>query len=129
MIIEVTPVNECIIRLRIHYSGCLSLVPVYAPTEVSDLTMKDAFYATLESVVDQCIGRDTLLVLGNFNTSTGTDRDGYETCVGPHGSGTVIQNSTKVLDFVRSHGLKVAASWFQRPEAHCWTRYSNMVVW
>ena len=26
--------------------------------------MKDAFYATLESVVDQCPRRDTLLVLG-----------------------------------------------------------------
>ena len=47
--------------------------------------MKDAFYAMLESVVDQYPRRDTLLVLGDFNAS-GTDRDGYETCVGPHGS-------------------------------------------
>ena len=52
-IIEVTPVNEHIIRLRIRHSlGVVSLVPVYALTEVSDFTMKDAFYATLESVVD-----------------------------------------------------------------------------
>ena len=56
---------------------------VFAPTEASDLTMKDTFYTTLESVVDQCPRRDTLLVLGDFNASTGTDRDGYETCVGP----------------------------------------------
>ena len=76
--------------------------------------MKDAFYATLESVVDQCSKRDTLPVLGDFNALTGTDRDGYETCVGPHGSGTVNQNSTNFLDFGRSHGLKVAVSWFQR---------------
>ena len=55
MIIEVTPVNERIMRLRIHHSlSVISLVSVYAPTEASDLTMKDAFYATLESVVDQC---------------------------------------------------------------------------
>ena len=47
--------------------------------------MKDAFYATLESVVDQCSRRVTLLVLGDFNASTGTDRDGYEMCVGPKG--------------------------------------------
>ena len=59
----------------------------------------------LESVVDECPRRDTLLVLGDFNASTGTDRDGYETCVGPHGSGTMNQNSTKFLDFARSHGL------------------------
>ena len=46
-------------------------------------------------------------------------------CVGPHRSGTVNQNSTKYLDFARSHGLRVAGSWFQRPQAHRWTWYSN----
>ena len=35
------------------------------------------------------------------------------------------QNSTKFLDFARTHGLKVAGSWFQRPHAHRWTWYSN----
>ena len=55
MIIEVTPVNEHIMRLRIHQSlGVISLVSVYAPTEASDLTVKDAFYTMLESVVHLC---------------------------------------------------------------------------
>ena len=61
-------------------------------------------------MIDQCPRRDTLLVLGDFNASTGTDRDGYETCVGPHGSKTVNQNSTNFFDFARSHGLRVAGS-------------------
>ncbi len=75
MIIEVTPVNERIMRRRIRHSlGVISLVSVYAPTEVSDLTVKDAFDAMLESVVDQCPRRVTLVVLANFNASTGTDR-------------------------------------------------------
>ena len=47
-IIEVTPVDKRIMKPRSHNSlGVVSLVSVYAPTEVSDLTMKDAFYATL----------------------------------------------------------------------------------
>ena len=55
IIIEVTPVNERIMRQRIrHFLGVISQVSVYAPTEASDLTVKDAFCATLESVVDQC---------------------------------------------------------------------------
>ena len=82
--------------------GVVSLVSVYAPTEASDLTVKDAFYATLESVVAHCPRRDTLRVLRDFNASTGTDSDGYETCVRPHESGTVNQNSTKFLDFART---------------------------
>ena len=48
-----------------------------------------------------------------------------ETCVGPNGSGTVNHNSTKFLDFARSQRLRVAASCFQHPKAHCWTWYSN----
>ena len=61
----------------------------------------------------------------HFNASTGTDGDGDETCVGPHGSGTVNQNSTKFLDFARSYGLRVADSSFQHPQAHRWTWYSS----
>ena len=54
MIIEVTPVNERIMRLRIRNSlGVASLVSQYAPIEASDLTM-DAFYAVLLCVVHQC---------------------------------------------------------------------------
>ena len=71
MIIEVTPVNERIMRLRIRHSfGVISLVSLYAPTVASDLTVKDAFSAMLESVVDQCPRRDTLRVLGDFIAST-----------------------------------------------------------
>ena len=57
MIIEVTPLNERIMRLRIHHSlDVISLVPIYALTEVSDLTVKDAFSATIKSVVDHAPG-------------------------------------------------------------------------
>ena len=55
MINEVTLVNERITRRRIRHTLCvLSLVFVHALTEVSDLTVKNVFYTTLESVVDQC---------------------------------------------------------------------------
>ena len=93
-----------------HSLVVISLVSGYAPTEVTDLTVKDTFHVALESVVDQCPRRDSGLVLGDFNASTGTDRDGFETCVGPHGSGTVNQNSTMFLHFARSRRLRVAGS-------------------
>ena len=50
MIIEEIPANERIMRLRIcHSMGVVSLVSVYAPTEASDLTVKDAFLNALKS--------------------------------------------------------------------------------
>ena len=108
-----------------HSLGVVSLVSVYATTEVNYLAVKDTFDATLESVVDWCPRRDTLLILWNFNALTGTERDGYAICVGPHGSVTVNKNSTNFLDFAISHGLTVSGSWFQCPQAHRWTCNSN----
>ena len=44
--------------------------------------------------------------MGDFNASTGTDRDGYETSVDHHGSGTVNQKSAKFMDLGRLvHGF------------------------
>ena len=83
------------------------------------------FYAKLESVLDQCPSGDTLLVLGDFNAVTGTLRDGYEACVGPYGSGTRNVNSSLFLDFAKSRKLRIAGSWYQRPEVHRWTWYPN----
>ena len=103
--------------------GVIYLVSGNAPNEVSDLTMKDAFSAMLESVIVHCQWQDTLLASGNL--LGGTYRDGYETSVGLHGSGTVNQNTTTLIDLARSRGFRVSGSWFQHPQAHRWTWNSN----
>ena len=55
MITEVTSVNERIMRLRIsHTLGVISLVSSYAPTGVSEFSVKEAFYAPLQTVVHSC---------------------------------------------------------------------------
>ena len=98
---------------------------MYSPTGVSVLSVKEDFYAQLQSMIDQVPGRDTMIILGDFNATTGTDRDGCETCVGPHGSGRRDESSSLLLDFAKSRGLRVAGSWFQRPNLQRWTWYSN----
>ena len=47
---------------------------------------KEMFYTKLDSVLDQCPRHDALIAQGDFNAVTGTERAGYEICVGPHGS-------------------------------------------
>ena len=125
-VVKVTPVDERIMAVRLRHSlGFVSLIAVYAPTEVSSLEEKETFYAVLQSVVDSCPPSDTLLVLGDFNACIGADRDGYESCLGPHGVGTRNINGSLLVDFAKSCKLRVAGSWYQRPDLHRWTWISN----
>ena len=55
------------------------------------------FYIKPDSVLDQCSHRDALIVLGDLNAVTGTERAGCEICVGPHGSGSRNDNSSFLL--------------------------------
>ena len=106
-------------RLRLKHSlSFMSLVAVYAPTEVCGTEEKEMFYVKLDSVLNQCPCRDALIVLGDFNAVTGTERAGYEICVGPHGSGTRNDNSSFLLNFARSRRLRIVGSWYQRSPLH-----------
>ena len=79
-----------------------------APIEVCETEEKEMFYAKFDSVLDQCSRRDALIVLGDFNAVTDTERAVYEICVGPNGSGTRNDNSSFLLNFARSRKLKIA---------------------
>ena len=125
-LVEVTPVDERIMRLRLKHSlGFMSVVAVYAPTEMCKTEEKEVFYAKLGSVLDLCPRRATLIVLGDSNAVPGTERTGYEICVGPHGSRPKNDNSFFLLNFPRSKRLRIMVSWYQRPALHRWTLYSN----
>ena len=102
MIIEITPVNERIMRIW-HSLAVISLVSVYAPTEASDLIVRKAVLPHSSQWLSSPPGKI-------FFSSWGISMNRLaligmaETGVGPHGSGTVNQNSTKFLDFAGSHG-------------------------
>ena len=53
----------------------MSVVPLYIHTEMCETVMM-VFYTC----------HDVLIVLGDLNTVTGTERAGYEVCVGTNGS-------------------------------------------
>ena len=112
-VVEVTPVDKRIMRLRLkHTMDFISCVAVYAPTGMRE-TEKEIFYAKLDSVLNPL---GTLIVFGDFNAATGTERAGRKIYVGPHGSGTRNTNSSHRLSFARSKRLITADSWYQRPE-------------
>ena len=77
MITEAAPANERIMRLKIsHTLRAISPVSVFALSEVSGFSVKEAFYAQLQMVVDSCTKGDNLFVLGDFGATTDTTGDG-----------------------------------------------------
>ena len=102
-VVEVILVDERIMRLRLkHTLGFMSLVAVYAPTEVCGADEKEMFYAKLD-----CSGS---VPPPGYTQSWVTSmlplklRAGYELCVGPHGSGTRNTNSSLLLNFPNPEG-------------------------
>lgn len=88
-VVGVAPVDERMMLARVkHTVRLISFIAVHVPTEMCELEEKEILYAILDSIVDQCPPRDTLVVLGDFNTVAGTERDDYELYIGPLGSGT-----------------------------------------
>ena len=108
-----------------HRKGHLSVVVAYAPTEKASDEDKDLFFDQLESAIN-CVPRhDQLILLGDFNAFTGTDRAGFEQVVGNHGSGSPNDNTLRLLTFCAAHGWSILGSWFQRRNLHRFTWISN----
>ena len=97
----------------------------YAPTNEADDCDKDSFYLSLEQTLQRLNAADVILCLGDFNAVTGITRAGYESVVGPHGSGTPNDNTDRLLNLCAGADLRVAGSWFERHDIHRHTWYSN----
>ncbi|XP_069977740.1 craniofacial development protein 2-like [Penaeus vannamei] len=64
---EVSLVDERIVALRPkHAFGFVSIIAIYAPTDVCKLDVKETFNAKLTSVVDKFPQQDICIVLGDF---------------------------------------------------------------
>ncbi|XP_069976331.1 craniofacial development protein 2-like [Penaeus vannamei] len=78
-VVEVTPVDEHIMVLRLKLASSLtSVIAVYASTDVCKLDVKEMFYTKLDSVADSCPRRDIRIVLGDFNAVSRSHQAGYE---------------------------------------------------
>jgi len=102
----------------------MSVIVVYAPTEPSAADVKEVFYNQLASVIQSVPPHDILVILGDFNTTTGPPSDASR-AVGPHFSGIPNDNSDRLRTLCDVHDLTVLGTWFQRLDIHRMTWLSH----
>ena len=65
--------------LVLHFEGSIhaTIIVAYAPTELAEPPVKDAFYAALDSALEALPSHHLTLVLGDLNARVGTANDSW----------------------------------------------------
>ena len=101
-LISWTPISSRLLTARLrHKHGALTVVVAYVPSEAADTKSKDVFYDQLFATISSAFPHDLLFVLGDLNAKTGSDRVRFPDVVGNYGSGTVNDNSERMLSLRR----------------------------
>ena len=111
------------LRLK-HTLGFMSLIAVYAPTEVCGADKKEMVYAKLDSVWISVPAGTCSLPWATSMLSLALRELATSYVLVP--MSLVPGTSTVLLNFAKSRRLRIADSWYQRPELYCWTWYSNV---
>ena len=78
------PVNERIVTARLNTKlAKVTVVQVYAPTEIAPDEEKDIFYDHLQDVLQEVPSFVIKVVLGDFNAKLDTERRGMHAIIGP----------------------------------------------
>ena len=81
---QVTLVDDSILHFRLgHTYGLMTVVAVYALPEEYELRDKELFNHKLDSVVGRYLAVDVLVVLGDLNAETESNRAWYESILVP----------------------------------------------
>ena len=76
-LIEWEPIDERLMVARFDATGTkMSIIMCYAPTEVTDDEVEDAFYRKLIAVFKAVPRHDTVMIIVDMNAKVGTGVDG-----------------------------------------------------
>lgn len=121
-----------ILNLKLPNTEMWSIMQIYSPTEQSNKTEIDDFYAMVTNSI-KLHTHNNLIVMGDFNARTGNRVDGEEVVLGPYCSGKRTRNGRKLLHFAYENNLKILNSLFKSRDSNRWTwispngRYKNEI--
>lgn len=108
------------IRLKVGLTR-LFVLGVYAPDTSKSAQEIDEFWKSMNVVLDECDENERVIMLGDFNSWVGVQRDGYESVLGKFGDVRVNENGRYLLDVCLERNLIVSNSMFRHKEIHMYT--------
>ncbi|CAH1266795.1 Hypp3576 [Branchiostoma lanceolatum] len=114
------PVNERIITARFESRhGKTTILQVYAPTEDAEESVKDQFYELLQDTFDGIPNHDVKILMGDFNAQIDSNRQGFESVIGPFGTAQrTTDNGERLLFFCNLNSLSISNTFFQHKLIH-----------
>ena len=105
-------INERLLFAKFgHTRGNLTILVCCAPTQDAADETKETFYNQLESTLNMAGRGDLMVCLGDFNAVSGFIKIARDVTIGPHGSGTMTENSEKMVAFCKKTGMRIL-SWY-----------------
>ena len=119
------PISDriCKITTKINNKQTLHLISAYAPTLINsekNPDVREKFYSELDSVIKKHKSRHVTIIAGDFNAKTGSAREEkiYHDNIGKYGKGKTNNNGYHLLNFVKTHNLKLTNTYFKHKSTH-----------
>jgi len=101
------------LRIPLAKRRYMTVVSAYAPTQTSDDTAKDNFYAALHTTLRSIPSQDKITTLGDFKARVCRDHTVWDGVIGRHGKGNFNSNGLQLLQTCAEFDLTITNTLFQ----------------
>ena len=102
------------LQLRLRSGLTAVLVSAYAPTMTATEDEKEAFYESLNAVIESVPYKHKLFILGDFNARVGRDYSTWPRVLGHHSVGNENSNGSLLLQTCNQNELAITNTYFQQ---------------
>jgi len=112
-----------ILRVEVGEKKQLTIIQIYAPTSVADKEIVGKFFDQLTDIIQENKINDKkrLIVMGDFNSQVGQQREGEEAVIGGNNYGKRNERGEELIKFCMENELKIVNTIFKKRKERRWT--------